>query len=155
MAARVNQLQPISLQAQRTVNVPMAKGTVVTTEGKCVPSKRSISGWPNYQYLDVSLSQPSDIDFITFTNYYTCSVTVKWQSISNRDSENWNTCIENHILMKNCHCESGSEDNVVLGHSELKGSLKEVASLRIVMKQPSFMWKEYNILNLKCYCLQK
>ena len=137
---------PCSIQPTVTVTLP--KGFQVDTRGNKSPiSLSNLFVNPNCLFFDVIFKQPTSIDYITFRNYYTNTITIQWLPLQG----SWTDCVTDRTLMQNCHSEQGSQDNVILGPDELKSILRDATQLRIILKQPSFQWKEYNIYNLTCY----
>lgn len=115
------------------------------------------------QVVDVVIHSPvpERIGCITFQNYYTHTITIKYctsqNSNSNHDStasstrSQWRTCIREHQLMPNCHCERGSQALVVLNGTHFRCPLDHVKGLRLILKQPSPCWLEFGIRDLHCY----
>ena len=98
---------------------------------------------------------PQTIGCITFFNYYTHTLTLKyWQgqfSNSKSVTSKWRTCVSKLQLMPNCHCERGSENMVVLNRAHFIVPLENVSRLRLILRQPSPDWNRFGIRDLKCY----
>ena len=99
---------------------------------------------------------PESIGCITFQNYYTHTLTMKFTTgqISNLKSDQastWKTCIKSLKLMPNCHYERGSESLIVLNSAHFSAPLEKVSCLRLILRQPSPDWNQFGIRDLKCY----
>ena len=63
-----------------------------------------------------------------------------------RSPSDWVVSIQNKQLMIDPHCETGSQDVVVISAaSESLITLHEVTALRFLLRQPSPNWKNFNI----------
>ena len=63
-----------------------------------------------------------------------------------RSPSDWVVSIQNKQLMVDPHCETGSQDVVVISAaSESLITLHEVTALRFLLRQPSPNWKNFNI----------
>ena len=63
-----------------------------------------------------------------------------------RSPSDWVVSIQNKQLMTDPHCETGSQDVVVISAaSESLITLHEVTALRFLLRQPSPNWKNFNI----------
>lgn len=115
------------------------------------------------QVVDVVIHSPipEKIGCITFHNYYTHTITLKYCASQNSNSNHgsttsstksqWRTCIKEHQLMPNCHCERGGQSLVVLDETHFRCPLNHVRSLRFILKQPSPCWLEFGVRDLHCY----
>ena len=115
------------------------------------------------QVVDVVIHSPipEKIGCITFRNYYTHTITLKYCAGQNSNSNHsstasstksqWRMCIREQQLMPNCHCERGGQAVVVLDGTNFHRPLNHVRSLRFILKQPSPCWLEFGIRDLHCY----
>ena len=108
------------------------------------------------QVIDVEFRSPTlnTIGCISFRNYYTHSLTLKYQRriSKSKSDQQWKTCIRTLQLMPNCHCERGSENLIVLNKAHFGGiQLENVTRLRLILRQPSPDWSQFGIRDLKCY----
>ena len=108
---------------------------------------------PMCHVLDVVMETITSIDYITFSNYYTHTITIKWlpSDLDPSNMDSWKNCIQNLKLMTNCHCEHESQNWIVLGKEDFEDVLMNVKQLRVILKQPSVNWKEYGIQQFACY----
>ncbi|OCT85634.1 nicolin-1 [Xenopus laevis] len=110
---------------------------------------------PGVYVIDVTFpkNQPVDVQEITFKNYYTAFLSVKIQQ--KRPSESvacpavWHTCIRNLRLMPNPHTEEGSQDYVSLHRHQMLCDTDHVTSLRLILRQPSPIWLNFNLEELQ------
>ena len=71
-----------------------------------------------------------------------------------RSPSDWVVSIQNKQLMIDPHCETGSQDVVVISAaSESLITLHEVTALRFLLRQPSPNWKNFNINGITVYNL--
>ena len=150
-----DELEIIPCVVQSAMTVTLPQGFKVDLQGN--KSVGVVPGLQRFLCVDVTFDTAlTTIDYITFSNHYCNSVTIKWTSSDSMaaDPSSWNTCLLDFKLMRNCHCEQGAQDNVVLGPDELRSVLRNVKHLRLTLKQPSFHWKEYNVYDLVFYSLK-
>ena len=150
-------LVKIPCLVQPTVAVTLPQSSKITLPGHKKPSVDH-AGTDTLKCLvfDVKFDQPASIDCIAFQNFYTSSVTIKWLAADSQKTsaiEHWKVCLLNFELMKNCHCEQGSQDVVVFGPDHIGCELRGVGKLRVIMKQPSCHWREYGVHGFSCYSL--
>ncbi|XP_052261546.1 nicolin-1-like isoform X2 [Dreissena polymorpha] len=92
---------------------------------------------------------------IHFKNSYTAYITVKAKCRlpdSKDGSEvKWRTCVRRFRLMPNPNVEAGSQDYFVLSRKQMQFDLVNVSALRIILQQPSPVWKEFKIEDLKVF----
>ena len=156
-----NGFSKISCSIEPVVIVTFPQGFTVDSKGNKLTTNKVVKVRPKCLFFDVTFHQPSSINYITFRNHYTSTVSIRWissdnETISGPDLlESWNVCLFDHPLMPNCHCEQGSQDDVILGPNDFCSTLQNVTRLRVILKQPSFHWKEYNIHNFTCYSSAK
>lgn len=103
---------------------------------------------PRVSVLDLSLKCSSNVAYISFRNHYTHSVTVRYRREGER---HWQLCTKSLVLMPSCHCEQGAESYVVLGREQFLCALERVQHLRLILRQPSPHWREFSVLDLRCF----
>ncbi|KAH3860377.1 hypothetical protein DPMN_023275 [Dreissena polymorpha] len=107
--------------------------------------------------IDISLSNVinPEVGEIHFKNSYTAYITVKAKCRlpdSKDGSEvKWRTCVRRFRLMPNPNVEAGSQDYFVLSRKQMQFDLVNVSALRIILQQPSPVWKEFKIEDLKVF----
>ncbi|KAM4722187.1 nicolin-1 [Rhinophrynus dorsalis] len=110
---------------------------------------------PGVYVIDVTFpkSQAIDVQEITFKNYYTAFLTVRIQqrrpSEPDSYSTTWHTCIRNLRLMPSPHTEEGSQDYVSLHRHQMLCDTNHVTSLRLILRQPSPVWLNFNLEELQ------
>ena len=78
---------------------------------------------------------------------------VKIVTSGGRSPSDWVVSIQNKQLMIDPHCETGSQDVVVItAASESLITLHEVTALRFLLRQPSPNWKNFNINGITVTC---
>ncbi|XP_052781559.1 nicolin-1-like isoform X2 [Mya arenaria] len=92
---------------------------------------------------------------IHFKNSYTAYLTVKAKS-KIQDSKDggevkWRTCVRKMRLMPSPHVEAGSQDFFVITRKQMSFDLVNVSALRLILQQPSPVWKEFKIEDLKIF----
>ncbi|WAR25639.1 NICN1-like protein [Mya arenaria] len=107
--------------------------------------------------IDVSLSNiiNPEVGEIHFKNSYTAYLTVKAKS-KIQDSKDggevkWRTCVRKMRLMPSPHVEAGSQDFFVITRKQMSFDLVNVSALRLILQQPSPVWKEFKIEDLKIF----
>lgn len=109
------------------------------------------------QVVDVHIHSPvpETIEYITFRNYYTYSITILLHSkdLSSDDSgtKSWRLCVRDFQLMENCHCAQGGQNWVILSQKHFLNNPTNVKQLRMILKQPSPHWKEFGIRDFRCF----
>ena len=112
------------------------------------------------QVVDVHIHSPAPdmIEYITFRNYYTHSITILFRSkdLSNDYSDDtgtksWRLCVRDFQLMKNCHCAQGGQNWVILNQKHFLNNPTNVKQLRMILKQPSPHWREFGIRDFRCF----
>ncbi len=142
-------MEKIPCTTQPPITVTLPKGFQVDGHGnKSVSSLSGLFSIPRCLFFDVIFKQATTIEYITFQNYYTSTITIDW--LPNGPIQTWNNSIIDYRLMKSCHSEQGAQENVILGPDELN-IIEDAVQLRVILKQPSFQWKEYNIHDFSCY----
>ncbi|XP_053377522.1 nicolin-1-like isoform X2 [Mercenaria mercenaria] len=92
---------------------------------------------------------------IHFKNSYTAYLTVKAkcriQDSKDGNEMRWRTCVKKMKLMSSPHVEAGAQDYFVITRKHMQFELVNVSALRIILQQPSSVWKEFKIEDLKIY----
>ena len=93
-----------------------------------------------------------DIFEITFCNFYTASVSLRVK-FKGADGTRWRTAVHRKQLMPDCHTESGSQDFFVLNqrNGDFSEPLVDVLALRLVLYQPSSVWKEFKVEHVRLW----
>ncbi|KAH9496340.1 Nicolin-1 [Bulinus truncatus] len=98
------------------------------------------------------------IGAIQFQNDYVAFITIR-AKMKGGDStgkvktsdQDWKTVINRFKLMPDCHAEMGSQDIFCLTRKQFACDLSSVISLRLILQQPSPVWKDFNIQKLKVF----
>eukprot|EP00106_Octopus_bimaculoides_P010968 XP_014778410.1 PREDICTED: nicolin-1-like isoform X2 [Octopus bimaculoides] len=67
------------------------------------------------------------------------------------DSKVWKTCLRKYPLMPAPHCEIGSESNFVIGKKQLICELTNVVELKLILLQPSPVWIDFSLEDIKLF----
>ncbi|CAG2255890.1 NICN1 [Mytilus edulis] len=103
-----------------------------------------------------NISNP-EVGEIHFKNSYTAFITVKAKfkaQAENGDAggdAKWKTCVRRFRLMPNPHMEEGSQDYFCLGKKHFMNELSNITQIRVILQQPSPVWKDFRIEELKLY----
>ncbi|KAK3101124.1 hypothetical protein FSP39_001126 [Pinctada imbricata] len=102
-----------------------------------------------------SIANP-EVAEIHFKNFYTAyiSVRVKFKAPPENGEPGdmkWKTCLRRMRLMPNPHTEAGSQDYFCISRKQLSCDLTNISGLRLILQQPSPVWKEFRIEDLKLY----
>ncbi|CAD5116598.1 DgyrCDS5474 [Dimorphilus gyrociliatus] len=104
--------------------------------------------FPNVFYVEIGE--------IHFKNFYTANLTIKVRTRTTEkegtstDSK-WKTCLNNYQLMPDPHSDTAAEEYFVIGKQHVLFDLINVIAVRIIIRQPSPVWKEFRIEELKFY----
>ncbi|XP_071136946.1 nicolin-1-like isoform X3 [Mytilus edulis] len=105
----------------------------------------------------ISVSICERVGEIHFKNSYTAFITVKAKfkaQAENGDAggdAKWKTCVRRFRLMPNPHMEEGSQDYFCLGKKHFMNELSNITQIRVILQQPSPVWKDFRIEELKLY----
>ena len=99
-----------------------------------------------------------EVGEIHFKNSYTALITIKaklktpenGESAAAGDSK-WKTCVRRFRLMPNPHMEEGSQEYFCVGKKQFMIELSNVIAIRVILQQPSPVWKDFRIEDLKLY----
>lgn len=129
-------------------------GGSLTSAEPCVPQSSS-----GCQVVDIAVHPSAPrashrVDFITFQNYYTYSVTVLSRSGQAHESS-WQLYTKEQRLMANCHYERGGQDWVTLKGAESASELHDIMDLRLILRQPSPHWRVFGVREVRCYTVNE
>ncbi|KAF7693152.1 hypothetical protein HF521_008468 [Silurus meridionalis] len=111
---------------------------------------------PGVYITDVVLAEPLSIQEISFKNYYTAYLTVrvlKNEEGSDENSAKWFTCVRNYSLMSSPHTEGGSQDYFSIYRQQMLTEPDNVITVRLILRQPSSVWLNFSIEDIKIYSL--
>nr|XP_022298260.1 nicolin-1-like isoform X5 [Crassostrea virginica] len=107
--------------------------------------------------LTVPVSFCERVGEICFRNYYTAyiSIRVKFKAAPDNGTESgevkWKTCVRKMRLMPSPHKESGSQDYFTISKKQFSFEVSNISGMRIILQQPSPVWKEFRIEDLRLY----
>lgn len=107
--------------------------------------------------IDVSLSNiiNPEVGEIHFKNSYVAYMTVKAKCriTDSKDGVEvkWRTCVKRMRLMPNPHVEAGAQDYFIITRKNMLFDLVNVSALRLILQQPSPVWKDFKIEDLKVF----
>ncbi|XP_026163209.1 nicolin-1 [Mastacembelus armatus] len=105
--------------------------------------------------VDVALpfGKPVNIEEITFKNYYTANVTVRLlkRNPGQEAPAKWCTALRDLPLMDNPHTEGGSQDYCSIHRTQMQVEPDYVASVRLILRQPSSAWLTFSLEEIKIY----
>ncbi|CAL4093160.1 unnamed protein product, partial [Meganyctiphanes norvegica] len=140
----------------------------------CVDDQ-SISHRTGCHVITLSFPQPTQLGEITFRNYYTWAVGVqvlRATSVSSgvggvvgaglldagadtvwvwRDPQAWRVSVRNKVIMPHPHTEAASHDFVSITCLESKEDWQDVVGMRLVLRQPSPVWRTFFIEDITVY----
>ncbi|TWW61388.1 nicolin-1 isoform X1 [Takifugu flavidus] len=105
--------------------------------------------------LDVSLpvGKTVNIEKITFTNFYTASVTLRLlrRGPGQEAAARWCTALKELRLMHDPHTEGGSQDSCCIHRTQMQVPPDHVSSVRLILRQPSCVWLNFTLEDIKIY----
>ncbi|XP_052679654.1 nicolin-1-like isoform X2 [Crassostrea angulata] len=110
---------------------------------------------PETQTVPISFCER--VGEICFKNYYTAyvSIRVKFKAAPENGAESgeikWKTCVRRMRLMPSPHKESGSQDYFAISKKQFSFEISNISAMRIILQQPSPVWKEFRIEDLRLY----
>ncbi|XP_070594889.1 nicolin-1 [Erythrolamprus reginae] len=117
-------------------------------------------GRPGVLVIDVSFPhlQITDLQAVSFKNYYTAFLTLRVQRQSSADGGNespskWVTCLRNFCLMPNPHTEEGSQNYFSISRHQMLCDVDQVTAIRFILRQPSPVWLHFTIEELQLFSL--
>ena len=126
------------------------------------------SSAPRQQWIDVSFpAAPVVISHISFSNYYTSAITISHTG-TRADSDpltathmkgrtpTWQVAVPKLTLMSDPHCEDDAQcyHELTVAHFAPDFDYRRVTRLRICCLQPSPLWREYGIQQLRFYATE-
>ncbi|CAJ0938482.1 unnamed protein product [Ranitomeya imitator] len=102
--------------------------------------------------IDVTFPAATPLNEISFRNFYTAFLTVKFQQLrptATKKSRTWRTCVRNLPLMADPHMEEGSQDYVSVCRQQMACAADNVTSLRFILRQPSPVWLSFTLEELR------
>lgn len=118
-------------------------------------------GGPRQQWLDITFpNAPVLLSYIAFHNYYTAAITISHTVVRSDDSTRapqWQVVVPKFTLMADPHCEDDAERYHELKHGIHLASEfdhRRVTRLRICCLQPSPLWREYGLRQLRFYSVE-
>ena len=121
---------------------------------------------PRQRFIDITFSpSPVTVDAITFKNFYTSSITIN--HTCSRDASDpllhqhakgreptWQLVVAHIPLMADPHSEDGAQCHHEVSqatHFDESFDHERVTRLRISCKQPSPLWRDYGLQEVRCY----
>ena len=101
---------------------------------------------PNFVYQQIDFIHPTSVSFLTFRNFYTASILIKYNAVLQAQDE-WQHVMERQ-LMQHPNYEDDAQDEHVI-----RLNLTTVKSLRFYLFQNSPNWKSFALQNLKCFAI--
>lgn len=125
-------------------------------------------GGPRQQWIDVSfVNAPVTLSYISFHNYYCASITISHTSMRAEGdplmqlhmkgrAPTWQVVVPKLALMAAAHHEDDAQSYHELSalHFAPEFDHRRVTRLRICCLQPSPMWREYGLRDLKFYSIE-
>ncbi|CAL1539907.1 unnamed protein product [Lymnaea stagnalis] len=110
----------------------------------------------------IDISFPSiinpEIGEIHFQNSYVAFITLKVKikvteatPKHGQNDQGWKTAIHSLKLMPDPHAETGAQDLFCLTRKHFSCDLSNVVFLRLILQQPSPMWKDFNVQDIKIF----
>ncbi|XP_074646771.1 nicolin-1-like [Tubulanus polymorphus] len=96
----------------------------------------------------------TEVGEIHFKNYYTAFLTIKAKekTSNNIDADSsWKTVVDKLQLMPDAHCETGAQDYFHIKQKQFLFDMNNTIGLRFILQQPSPVWKEFKIEDIKIY----
>lgn len=108
-----------------------------------------------YKVIRVNFSSliTPEVDEINFKNNYTAflSIKVKFCEQTEGESGKWKTCLKRYKLMPHPHTETGAQSSFVISSKQLTCELNNVLALKFILQQPSPVWLDFSIADIKLY----
>ncbi|XP_059179528.1 nicolin-1-like isoform X2 [Physella acuta] len=110
----------------------------------------------------IDISFPSvinpEIGEIQFQNYYVAFLTLKVKIKMTEETpkqgvndQGWRIALKRYKLMPDAHAETGSQDIFSLTKKHFLVELSNVVTLRLILQQPSPVWKDFSLTNIKLF----
>lgn len=156
--------------AHTPAGLPYREGAAlgVPLAARVTTSPSGTGGGPRQAFIDVSFpAAPVVLHRITFTNYYTASITLSHTSTRAEGdpllaahmkgrAPTWSVALARRELMADPHYEDDAEwsHEVLSEHFEPGFDHQRVTRLRICCVQPSPSWREYGLRDLRFYTIE-
>lgn len=124
---------PINLRKPESIRIGDARGNFRTG---CAVIEAT---FPNVQ--------AAEVEQICFKNSYTALLTIKMKT----DAGEWQVLVSALRLMPNPHFVGGSEDTFRLTKKHFLRDTSRVCGLRFILQQPSPVWKDFGIEEIKVF----
>ncbi|CAF1579430.1 unnamed protein product [Rotaria magnacalcarata] len=85
---------------------------------------------------------------IEFVNEYTAFLSIK---IKQHADDEWHVCLKRYRLMESPHGEIGSNSHITLDQKQLIFMPRAIYQIRFILQQPSSIWKDFTIDNVKIH----
>ncbi|CAF0763985.1 unnamed protein product [Rotaria sordida] len=85
---------------------------------------------------------------LEFTNDYTAFLSIK---IKQHSEDEWHPCLKRYRLMESPHGELGSNSHIILDQEQLIFMPRSIYQIRFILQQPSPIWKDFSINNVKIH----
>ncbi|CAF1290940.1 unnamed protein product [Rotaria sp. Silwood1] len=85
---------------------------------------------------------------IEFTNDYTAFLSIK---IKQHVEDDWHVCLKRYRVMESPHGELGSNSHIILDQKQLIFMPRSIYQIRFILQQPSPIWKDFSIDNVKIH----
>ncbi|XP_025106150.1 nicolin-1-like isoform X6 [Pomacea canaliculata] len=143
--------KPLNYTVKSPVYLTLADGKVDDFKGCKVVDVT----FPNIISTQAKPMECEDVHIgeIRFKNYYVAVLTVKAKfrgGLTSGDSDSkWKTCLKSVKLMPDPHSEEGSHDYFTFTNKQFCCEPKGITILRFILQQPSPVWKDFRMENLK------
>ena len=142
---------------------------LVLLDARITSSPDDGKGGPRQQWIDVSFaSAPVALSYIAFRNYYCAAITISHTSMRAEGdpllqlhmkgrSPTWQVVVPKLALMAAPHHEDDAEryHELTTSHFAPEFDHRRVTRLRICCLQPSPMWREYGLRDLRFYTIEQ
>ena len=109
---------------------------------------------PCLTYMDLTFPEMSKVNYLSFRNFYTESISIKHKD----PNGDWVTVIPTYRLMKSCHCETDAQDwhTIDMFRSTVRTfDCFRVSRLRIYLTQASANWTSFVLHDVSVYGLSE
>mmetsp|Transcript_22407 Transcript_22407/g.31363 ORF Transcript_22407/g.31363 Transcript_22407/m.31363 type:complete len:236 (+) Transcript_22407:69-776(+) len=108
---------------------------------------------PSVIYQQVSFTEPIQLSFISFRNYYCGEITIK-RLVAGKGGENmWQTMLHRYKLMEKPHHEDDSQSRHIIKVSKFNSNYdgEPIKDLRFYLYQSSPTWRSFGLRQLACH----
>ncbi|KAK3779731.1 hypothetical protein RRG08_013686 [Elysia crispata] len=99
-----------------------------------------------------------EVGEVCFQNYYvaffTLKAKIKLTEQTPREGPNdhgWRMVVRRYQLMPDPHAENGAQDCFTITRQQFSCDLNQLISLRLILQQPSPLWKDFGLEDLKLF----